>query len=321
MTSIGEIAFSNNQIASLTLPDGVITIDDDAFSYNHLTNIIIPASVTSIGYSTFSKNNLSTITFQGNLDPLISEQEKAGNALIGWYSDETYETAWDFTNEIAANTTLYAKSNVKVAPPYIPPVIDKEEEQEEEQEEQQEEIISEEEITTPVEQYFTETIEHWAKNSINILAQKGIIKGFGMGLFGPHDYIQRHHFALIIDRLIKFDVVRDAVNFKDVPVDHPSYHVISNLQRGGIIDGYANLFNPSEKLTLGELSKILVNAFELEKADIIVENNHWSYIYTQTLVEVGILNKEEVDKGANEFLTRGLLADILYSLLQYRDLL
>lgn len=34
---------------------------------------------------------------------------RSGYSFWGWYTDETYETPWDFTTEIATNVTLYAK--------------------------------------------------------------------------------------------------------------------------------------------------------------------------------------------------------------------
>lgn len=45
---------SNNTITSITLPEGLTSIEDEAFSGCNLTSITITESVTSIGKSAFS---------------------------------------------------------------------------------------------------------------------------------------------------------------------------------------------------------------------------------------------------------------------------
>jgi TolB-like protein len=61
VTSIGERAFSENQLTSVTIPDSVTSIGDYAFNGNDLTSVTIPDSVTSIGDSAFSGNDLTSV--------------------------------------------------------------------------------------------------------------------------------------------------------------------------------------------------------------------------------------------------------------------
>ncbi|WP_186380803.1 leucine-rich repeat protein [Paenibacillus xylanexedens] len=412
VTSLASGVFSNNELTSITLPNNLTAIGYNAFNSNKLTNVTIPASVTSIDSYAFASNSLNTITFEGNLTSLdasvVASQTKPNYTFENWYSDETLQAAWDFTNSIDPNTTLYSKyisdkltvsfnsnggshvadladinydttitapvaptrsgyvfggwyvdqaltttwnfdtdkvtenktlfakwnaiNNPPVVPPVTspapvtspvvpsvtpavtPPVVEQEIED-------TENIDSEQEPETPVEKYFTDIDGHWAENSINELAQKGILKGYESGQFGPNDFIQRHHLALLINRLVKLDAVKEVVRFEDVPTNHPSYSAILNLQQGGVIEGYKNSFNPSGQLTLGELAKILVHAFNIEQAKITGENQHWSYIYTQTLSELEIMKAEDIENGVNKPVTRALLADVLYRLLQYKHLI
>ena len=71
LKTIGSNAFSNNQIQSLTIPNGVTNISDfdgysfgkGAFENNPLTTVVIPASLANgIGARTFGSSNGSTIT-------------------------------------------------------------------------------------------------------------------------------------------------------------------------------------------------------------------------------------------------------------------
>ncbi|WP_020618326.1 leucine-rich repeat protein [Paenibacillus daejeonensis] len=419
VTTIEENAFSSNELLSVTIPDSVINIGRDAFSYNkllhvtlpnsltsiensvfynnELTSITIPASVTRINSYAFASNSLDTITFEGSLPSLdesvVASQTKQNYTFGNWYSDETWQAAWDFTRSIDANTTLYsqyipnqltvtfnsnggsqvvdlndvsydttitepvpptksgyafggwyvdqalttawnfnsekvienttlfAKWNTIYIPPFVPPYVPPVVEEAIEEVEDTEDIESENEPEAPVEKYFTDTDGHWAENSINSLAQKGILKGYDTGQFGPNDLIQRHHLTLLIHRLVTFDPIREGASFEDVPTNHSSYSAIVNLQQGGVIDGYKNLFYPSGQLTIGELAKILVLAFQIEPAKHTGENQHWSYIYTQSLSELEILKEEDLEDGANRPVTRALLADILYRLLQYKQLI
>jgi arylsulfatase A-like enzyme len=65
--SIGQQAFYQNQLTSVSLPDGLVSIKQDAFHGNQLTSFIIPDSVTSIEQGAFARNQLTSIVMPENL--------------------------------------------------------------------------------------------------------------------------------------------------------------------------------------------------------------------------------------------------------------
>ncbi len=80
VNSIGNNAFRNNQLTSVTIPNSVTSIRDNAFFNSQLTSVEIPDSVTSIGNSAFRSNQLTDITIPDNLTS-ISNFAFRGNQL------------------------------------------------------------------------------------------------------------------------------------------------------------------------------------------------------------------------------------------------
>jgi hypothetical protein len=58
---IGDNAFRNKQITSITFPNSVLSIGDHAFEKNELSSVIIPNSVRHIGDHAFEENELSSV--------------------------------------------------------------------------------------------------------------------------------------------------------------------------------------------------------------------------------------------------------------------
>jgi len=65
ITAIGDGAFKNMGLTSVTLPAGIKRIGGEAFAGNKLTTLTIPANVTISGYA-FSRNQLTGLTIGNN---------------------------------------------------------------------------------------------------------------------------------------------------------------------------------------------------------------------------------------------------------------
>ena len=78
VTSIGDLAFSHDQLTSVTIPNSVTTIGEAAFSGNQLTSVTIPNSVTTIGIHAFVDNQLTSVTI-GNSVTTIGDYAFVGD--------------------------------------------------------------------------------------------------------------------------------------------------------------------------------------------------------------------------------------------------
>jgi hypothetical protein len=67
VTSVGDYAFTSNQLASVTIPNSVTSVGSGAFAYNQLTSVTIPSSVTSIGWGAFGNNQLASVTIPSSV--------------------------------------------------------------------------------------------------------------------------------------------------------------------------------------------------------------------------------------------------------------
>lgn len=70
ITAIGQSAFSNRNITSITIPNSVTTIDNYAFSHNFIDEVILPSNLTHIGHSAFLHNNITEITIPNSVQSI-----------------------------------------------------------------------------------------------------------------------------------------------------------------------------------------------------------------------------------------------------------
>ncbi len=98
----------------------------------------------------------------------------------------------------------------------------------------------------------------WAKESIEKLAQAGIVSGDGAGKFRPQDYITRAEFVKIFVGAFNLLNVSSTSDFSDVSKNAWYYKYISSASSLGLINGTGNnIFGPDYNITRQDVAVII----------------------------------------------------------------
>jgi len=83
--------------------------------------------------------------------------------------------------------------------------------------------------------------------------------------------------------------------FKDMPKTHWAYESVKQLEKEGIISGYADgNFKPNKTVTYGEFIKMAVIAVTGEDPGLFEGNGHWSIGYYNAALDENFLTDEEI---------------------------
>jgi len=117
VTAIGNKAFLNKKLISVTIPSGVTSIGGEyqggAFAENQLTSITIPNSVTSIDAYAFDQNQLTSVTIPNSVTYIergafrfnqLTSVTIGANVSFGDYSNDD-----DFLYEFVDAYSIYGK--------------------------------------------------------------------------------------------------------------------------------------------------------------------------------------------------------------------
>ena len=118
---------------------------------------------------------------------------------------------------------------------------------------------------------FKDIKDHWAKNYIEALYRKGIVKGRDDGIFAPNERLTRAEFIKIALKAAGIEVsnaddIRKAP-FRDSPLDAWFTPYLAKAKELELIKGYKdNSFMPSKLINRAEAIKILISAFKFDLA-------------------------------------------------------
>ncbi|PLS17849.1 S-layer homology domain-containing protein [Bacillus sp. M6-12] len=168
--------------------------------------------------------------------------------------------------------------------------------------------------------------DHWAKNEINTLAEKGVISGFEDGTFRPYAQVTRGQFVAFLVRALELPIGDSA--FKDVPKTSRLYDDISAAKKAGLIIGTTDgLAKSDEKITRTDAAALLDRAVQHEgyypeKAQLTYTDaksiSKYAYESVQRMTHYGLIsgtkdNQFQPLKIAN----RGESAALIYRMLSF----
>ncbi len=115
-------------------------------------------------------------------------------------------------------------------------------------------------LETKVGKTFTDTISHWAKDSISTAAAHGIISGYDENTFSPDDLITREQAAIIIARAAQLETATDELIFTDSQAISPwAKPGVAAAFNSRFITGYPdNSFRPQGNTTRAEAVSLIL---------------------------------------------------------------
>ncbi len=107
---------------------------------------------------------------------------------------------------------------------------------------------------------------HWAQGTIRQMVDKGIIKGYPDGSFGPNNNITRAEFTSLLVRAFNLESGPGKI-FNDT-ANHWAKEAIKTANYHGLVSGYSDtLFGPDDPVTREQIAVMVVNATKIEQSD------------------------------------------------------
>ncbi len=109
---------------------------------------------------------------------------------------------------------------------------------------------------------FNDITSHWAKDDIQFMVDKGIVKGMTADSFVPNANITRAQFAtLLVNTLGLTEVRPEKATFKDVNNSAWYYGMVETAATNSLVSGYKDgSFKPEGKITRQEMAAMIANA-------------------------------------------------------------
>ncbi|NLP14299.1 MAG: family 10 glycosylhydrolase [Clostridium sp.] len=143
----------------------------------------------------------------------------------------------------------------------------------------------------------------WAVDAIDMLYDRGVIKGDENGMYNPGVNTKRGDFTIMIVKALGFEA-DFTDNFSDVKPGSYYYDAIGIAKELGIVKGDGDKFNPDANITREDMMVIVMNALDkagamIEKADekYLDSYNDSKKISNYAKVAVSTLTKEEIVNG------------------------
>jgi hypothetical protein len=170
---------------------------------------------------------------------------------------------------------------------------------------------------------------HWAKDSIEVLATLGIIKGYPDNLFKPENGITRAEFAALLARLVGEGEyqTQGEIPFSDINQNHWAYRAVAYALDNNLVKGYPDgTFRPNKKISRAEGVAVIARFAGLDFGATIYENpyqdipgRHWAFDEINAAKTAGFLKHLENNFYPNAELSRAETAVILVKVKYIKD--
>ncbi len=182
------------------------------------------------------------------------------------------------------------------------------------------------EVSTDKEKFIDLSNHIWAADSINALANEGIIKGTSENTFSPANNITRADFAILLVRAFKLesDITE---NFADVLVGDYFAKELAIARNTGIVNGIGdNKYAPYNTITRQDMMVIVYRALtklgvELESTDVSYDDFEDVADYAQdavkALITSGLVNGKSGKIAPTDYTTRAEVAVLIKRILDY----
>ncbi|REE78568.1 peptidase Vpr [Paenibacillus taihuensis] len=110
---------------------------------------------------------------------------------------------------------------------------------------------------------FADVTDHWAKNEIELLASRQLIKGVSANKFSPRSTVTRAEFAALLARALGLEMADTTTSFKDVAADKWYASAVHAIVEAGFVKGRSkDQFAPNATITREEMAVMLAGALK-----------------------------------------------------------
>lgn len=151
-------------------------------------------------------------------------------------------------------------------------------------------------IVQPMQQQAVDYSGHWAQQDFQSWVDKGLISGYGAGIYKPNQEITRVEWVTLINRVFSLQE-KSEISFTDVPETGAYYNDIQKAAAAGYISGYDDgTFRPTQVISRQEAAVMLYRLFQLNSSVNIAAPQDakalpaWSQEAVLSLFSEGYLN-------------------------------
>lgn len=124
----------------------------------------------------------------------------------------------------------------------------------------------------------------WAEDSINYMADRGTVAGYGDGKFAPEKQVTRAQAVTFLVRELYPEQLQSGAvspSYTDVPTTHPFYREIGIAEQNGLAGGFPDgTFHPDTAMSRAETAAFLTRAYALATGgkSVILKDvqHHWA---------------------------------------------